>query len=106
MNYISQQILALVCFRILLVFIAILSAYSIHLLLRSAGVVGKPELYQPTVCRCRVKSAFMTYHTHICVMFVFFQAFGLMSSLGIGLLVPQEKCWPRASLQCTTLEVL
>lgn len=31
----------LVCFRILLVFIAILSAYSIHLLLKSAGVVGK-----------------------------------------------------------------
>uniref|UniRef100_A0A8C4GLA4 Solute carrier family 38 member 5a n=1 Tax=Dicentrarchus labrax TaxID=13489 RepID=A0A8C4GLA4_DICLA len=39
-NYISQHISALLCFRILLVSIAILSAYSIHLLLRSAGVVG------------------------------------------------------------------
>lgn len=29
------------CFRILLVCIAVLSAYSIHLLLKSAGVVGK-----------------------------------------------------------------
>lgn len=29
-----------------------------------------------------------------------------MNSSGIGLLVLQEKCWPRASLQCTTSEVL
>lgn len=40
------------CFRVLLVFIAILSAYSIHLLLKSAGVVGKSR-------HC----SHITYHT-------------------------------------------
>ena len=43
------------CFRILLVFIAILSAYSIHLLLKSAGVVGKS-----------IHFAHVTYH--VCVI--------------------------------------
>lgn len=40
-NKTKHQSLFFFCSRILLVFIAVLSAYSIHLLLKSAGVVGK-----------------------------------------------------------------
>lgn len=47
--------------------------------------------------------AFTTHHTRVCIMF--FQAFELMSSSGIGLSVPQEKWSPHASLQYTTSEV-
>lgn len=96
---------SLMCSRILLVFIAILSAYSIHLLLKSAGVVGKPEL-DSTHMTCP-QGQFCIHdssQSYICNVFV--QGSELMSSSGTGLLAPQEKCWPRASLRYTTLEVL
>lgn len=82
------------CFRVLLVFIAILSAYSIHLLLKSAGVVGKLIHFSLVISHL--------YNQ----MFLVFQASELMSSSGNGLSVALEKCWLPASLQSTTLAVL
>lgn len=57
----------LVSLRILLIFIAILSAYSIHLLLKSAGVVGKPVRSSP-----HINPACLTQHAHMFTTYVAF----------------------------------
>jgi len=99
MNY-NRSPFVPVPLRILLVFIAILSAYSIHLLLKSAGVVGKSEHKSLNVFSHRGNSA-----SHAFVIFMCFQGSGLTNSLEIGLSAPQEKCWLPVLLQYTTLEV-
>ena len=111
MNFIPNP--ALVSFRLLLICIAILSAYSIHLLLKSAGVVGKSAPESTHITQSMWPRGWVLHLSHcvcvcvcVCVMSLGLQAFELMSSLGTGLLVPQEKCWPPSSLRYTTSEVL
>lgn len=57
-----------VCLRILLIFIAILSAYSIHLLLKCAGVVGELAQRAPRRHRRTLSpSRSLTCLQHVCV---------------------------------------